>query len=65
MSNYEVNTIMNCVNDGFDEVRVVCRDETARKRIENDIYSAINEIDHDSVIVQTINGFLGSMPQKT
>jgi hypothetical protein len=65
LSNYEVYTIMNCVDDGFDEVRVVCRDETARKRIENDIYSSINEIDQDSVIVQTINGFLSSMPQKT
>ena len=65
LSNYEVYTIMNCVDDGFDEVRVVCRDETARKRIENDIYCAIDEIDRDSVIVQTINGFLNSLPQKT
>ena len=65
LSNYEVYTIMNCVDDGFDEVRVVCRDETARKRMEKDIYAAIDEMDQDSVIVQTINGFLNSMPQKT
>ncbi len=63
LSNYEVYTIMNCVDDGFDEVRVVCRDETARKRIEKDIYGAIDEIDRDFVIVQTINGFLNSLPQ--
>ena len=65
LSNYEVYTIMNCVDDGFDEVRVVCRDETARKRIENDIYGAIDEMHQDSVIVQTINGFLSSLPKKT
>jgi energy-coupling factor transporter ATP-binding protein EcfA2 len=64
LSNYEVYTLMNCVDNGFDEIRVICKDETARKRIENDIYGAIDEMDRDSVIVQTINGFLGSMPQK-
>lgn len=64
LSNYEVYTLMNCVDNGFDEIRVVCRDETARKRIENDIYRAIDEIDRDSVVVQTINGFLGSIPEK-
>lgn len=65
VTKFELQDILKCLNNGFDEVRVVCRDETARKRIENDIYSAIDEIDRDSVIVQTINGFLSSLPKKT
>ncbi len=64
ITNYEVYTIMNCVDNGFDEIWIVCKDEKARKKIENDIYAAIDETDRDFVIVQTINGFLNNMPKK-
>ena len=65
ITKFELQDIKKCMNNGFDEVRVVCRDETARKRIEKKISSSNGGNGADSVIVQTINGFLSSMPKKT
>lgn len=64
VTKFEIQDLMKCINDGFDEVRVVCRDETARKRIESVINSFDGKKKRDSVVVQTINGLLNNMPQK-
>jgi hypothetical protein len=61
----DIEKLENFIDDGFHEVRFVCRDETTRKKIENKINGSNSGKKPDFVIVQTINGFLGSMPQKT
>jgi hypothetical protein len=65
VTKFELQDIKKCINNGFDEIRVVCKDETTRKKIENKINGSNGGKKPDFVIVQTINGFLGSMPQKT
>lgn len=61
----DIEKLKNFIHDGFDEVRVVCKDESTRKKIENKINGSNGGKKADSVIVQTINAFLSSMPQKT
>jgi hypothetical protein len=65
VTKFELPDILKCINDGFDEVIVVCKDEMARKKIANKIRGSDGGKKSDFVIVQTINGFLSSMPQKT
>ena len=49
----------------FDEVRVVCKDEIARKKIENIISVSNCDFEQDLVFVQTINDFLSNIPKMT
>ncbi len=65
VTKFELQDVMKCINDGFDEVRVVCKDETARKKIENKINGSNGGKKRDFVFVQTINELLDSMPLKT
>jgi len=65
VTKFEIQDVMKCINDGFDEVRVVCKDEIARKKIENKINGSNGGKKRDFVFVQTINGLLDSMPLKT
>lgn len=65
VSKFELQDILKCINDGFDEVRVVCKDEMIRKKIENKINGSNGGKKPDFVIVQTINGLLNDLPQKT
>jgi hypothetical protein len=67
VSKFELHDIEKCIQDknGFDEIRVVCKDETTKKRIENKIFGSNGGKRPEFVFVQTINGLLNSMPQKT
>ena len=49
----------------FDEVRVVCKDEIARKKIENIISVSNCDFEQGLVFVQTINDFLNNIPKMT
>jgi len=65
VTKFELQDVMKCINDGFDEVRVVCKDEIARKKIEGIINGSNGGKKRDFVFVQTINGLLDNMPLKT
>lgn len=64
VTKFEINDITKCINDGFDEVRVICKDKTAKERIETTINGSIFELNGTMVIVQTINNLLSKMPKK-
>jgi DNA helicase HerA-like ATPase len=65
VSKFVPQDIEKCFEDDFDEVRVVCKDEIARKKIENTIFRSNCDFEQDLVFVQTINEFLSNIPKMT
>jgi hypothetical protein len=64
ITKFEPDDVLKCMGKRFDEIRVVCKDEKKRKRIEKLITGSVCEKEHELVIVQTINGFVSDMPKK-
>lgn len=67
ITKFEPEDVLKCMVDGnerFDEIRVVCQDETARKDIETLILNSISKKEQKLVIVQTISGLMTDMPKK-
>jgi hypothetical protein len=64
VTKFELNDITKCINDGFDEVRVICKDKTTKEKIDNFINCSVFEKNGTLVIVQTINNLLSRMPSK-
>jgi len=63
VSKFVPHDVIKCFDEGFDEVRVVCKDEIARKKIENTIFRSSCDFEQDLVFVQTINEFLSNIPK--
>jgi len=67
ITKFEPDDVLKCMvdeNEKFDEIRVVCQDETTRKDIEKLILSSVDEKKQKLVIVQTISGLMSDMPKK-
>ena len=63
VSKFVPHDIEKCFKDKFNEIRVVCKDEIARKKIENIISGSNCDFEQDLVFVQTINEFLSNIPK--
>ena len=63
VSKFVPQDVKKCFEEDFDEVRVVCKDEIARKKIENTIFRSNSNFEQDLVFVQTINEFLSNIPK--
>ena len=63
VSKFVPHDVIKCFDEGFDEVRVVCKDEIVRKKIENTIFRSNRDFEQDLVFVQTINEFLSNIPK--
>jgi len=63
VSKFVPHDVIKCFDEGFDEVRVVCKDEIVRKKIENTIFRSNCDFEQDLVFVQTINDFLSNIPK--
>ena len=66
MTNFDhqdIEKLKNFINDGFHEVRFVCKNESTRKKIENTIFRSNSNFEQDLVFVQTINEFLSNIPK--
>ena len=63
VSKFVPQDVKKCFKEKFNEIRVVCKDEIARKKIENIISVSNCDFKQDLVFVQTINDFLSNIPK--
>ncbi|MCU0849744.1 MAG: DUF87 domain-containing protein [Candidatus Thermoplasmatota archaeon] len=67
ITKFEPDDVLKCIADEkekFDEIRVVCKDETTRKEIEELVLGSVGQKERELVIVQTISGLMSDMPKK-
>ena len=64
VTKFKPGDVTRCINDGFNEVWIVCRDESTRKRVKKLIEGMKLGKKADSVLVRTISALLENAPRE-